>query len=1644
MNKLSYLFGVLFFFAIFFPASEGRYFLLVDDLAEKAPGFTFQVVLNEPDGYWWNPYAYQPNRRPEGVFWNTAGALGGQRDIIVGWEGFSGQGTTCVVNIVTVVSNNNQRRADSGMSLGFVGGVYWQYDGLDYTGTPGVVGSAPTVMPGALFSPTPGLGAFTGHSPAKPERNGDGQTYDFTSGGQAIGIEISVTADWNVFYYIDVIDSLGFNNSMEFLPEQDVESVFQFRFSDPNWVTNKGSAFDWTDIAGIQVRIWVFSDEENPGGQDSQAVDTQWWQLRTFGYEIAGLVDIDCDCNGANNTPRQNEEVTIALAATPSVILDTRLTDSAGLFSFTGDYMDVGQYVVCVSNTGVQICQGTPRCQTVTVNSIENPISLTFSLIIQATISGPPDIQLDCGECVLTDLACTGSATLVDCSGANVPVTQFQDSPPQGSCLSSSFVRTFTAQGLTVTQTITVVDNLPPTITTPASNANVECPNTANPTFTNWLASHAGAVASDCNAITWTNDHDGSQPNCGAVTVTFTASDVCGNSAPSSLTTATYTMQDSTPPTISTPATSPTVSCTTTGSDVQQFQTWLASNGGASATDNCGTLGPWTNDYTGGPISSGCQSVATVRFFIEDTCGNTAFTDGTFTIEDTAGPSITRQAVSQTMDCSAGDATSAFNNWLSTNGGALATDACTAPENLSWSNSGGAAPVGCNGVTEVTFTVLDDCSNSATTTATFTVFDRTPPTINPQASPLVLSCESSSTGTEFNDWLSNNGGAAATDACSTVSWSNQYTQLPGNCQGVPVTFTATDLCSNQAVTTATYSISDTQAPSVVVGPQTVECASYTPDAFTAWLNSATATDNCAAPDEITISNNYQNPSPPAPGCDVVTPVTWTASDICGNRSPGVTATFTITDSQGPVLTAPAVDESQPCGAAANSAYTAWLGRFGGATATDSCSGVTWSHNGSATPQGGCDGSTPVTFTARDTCGFTVETTATFSISDTVAPVITTPASPLAEECNQSGSSQLNSWLASNGRAVATDNCSPVTWTNNFVPTTGGNCGSQVVVEFTASDACGYTAVTTATYSSGDSQPPIVTPARDTSAPCNAETQNELMAWALNHGGATATDACWPVDQLTWQVLNVPPILACNFVELTFTVSDPCGNSASTTARFTSTDSTPPSFNPPATDAQVECDGSGNAVAYQQWLDNHAGAVPVDDCAVNFFWSHNGPAEAPRTCGAVTVTFSVVDTCDNTGRTTATFRVVDTQGPTFTAPPVDAREECDGSGNREGLAAWLANNAGAQATDICTTTDLVWSNAAGTPTSPDGCEQYLPYTFTVRDSCGNTNALTANFILGDSTPPEWECPVEDVEFECDGFGNEGQIQGWLNNNGGGHVVDLCHGEDITWTNNFVGPVPMCSSVTVNFIATDPCGNSVQDSGVVAIVDTLDPVWSFFPEDVTLPCDADVAVEVLGAALATDVCSGDLFVSMTETEFDEPADGDCPGDHIITRTWSTADDCGNTITRDQVITIQIIRSSGPCNPENCVCDDCCPPPAPADCLPADCSASDCARVPCNSAPCSCGRGKVEVDSDAEDSIAAYDAKYVESLPQCKPVYIYVNDDDDSEQDADATGLERQRMLVTNEPLHESVLKSKSDASSLSYSVFALVFAMALFFF
>ena len=788
----------------------------------------------------------------------------------------------------------------------------------------------------------------------------------------------------------------------------------------------------------------------------------------------------------------------------------------------------------------------------------------------------------------------------------------FEDIEGEEGCVTplGSYIRTYTAQddcGNTSTfeQTIILIDDEAPEL-------SIVCPADANlssdeacmvDTSVEALGTAEVSASDNCDAnlVPVLTIEDGAVSSTCEGSYSFTrtfsvsVTDHCGNTSEASCEQL-ISVEDVIAPTMDVEAMDALVECDGAG-NAAELEEWLGNNGGAMASDACSDV-TWSNDFDALSDDCGATGMATVTFTATDDCGNSSSTTATFTIEDKTDPSMDIEAMDATVECDGAGNAADLDAWLASNGGAMASDACSG---VAWSNDFDTLSDGCgvSGTAMVTFTVTDDCGNSSSTTATFTIEDTSGPEAN-VANLVDIACADYDPTAVYE--------ATFTDACSAEDVTVEIFDAPGagGCLNVNQswyirTYTATDACGNVTSVEQQVHLVDDIAPVVAFDfcPSDVtvalddNCMADTSvDAL--GMATATASDNCDMPDVVVTYVDSDTLLGCGPTFEFTRTFTATATDACGNMAASVSCsqTIMIEDTTAPSIDMAAMDATVECDGAGNAAdLNAWLASNGGATATDACGGVMWTNDFDALSDDcGATGAATVTFTATDDCGNATSTTATFTIEDTTAPDVMAAADATVE-CDGAGNSvDLSNWLDSNGGATATDACGGVMWTNDF-DALSDDCGATgaATVTFTATDDCGNATSTTATFTIEDTTAPDVMAAADATVECDgAGNSGDLAAWLDSNGGATATDACggvmWTND---FDALS-DDCGATGAATVTFTATDDCGNATSTTATFTIEDTTAPDVMA-AADATVECDGAGNSVDLSNWLDSNGGA-----------------------------------------------------------------------------------------------------------------------------------------------------------------------------------------------------------------------------------------------------------------------------------------------------------------------------------------------------------------------------------------------------------------------------------------------------------------------
>jgi len=1043
-----------------------------------------------------------------------------------------------------------------------------------------------------------------------------------------------------------------------------------------------------------------------------------------------------------------------------------------------------------------------------------------------------------------------------------------------------------------------IIDKTPPTLDAPAENMSVECTSGASNSnvLLAWLNDNGGALASDiCADVSWSNDYTEPLTDfcAGTSTVTFTATDECGNFITTS---ADFTIMDVTDPQITCPL-PVTLECNDAVNEAV-ITNWLST---VTATDECSEVNitsTYPNVFTPGCGDTGTY---TVEFMVTDDCDNSSTCTSIVTIEDESDPVFDLNPQDLVLECADGNNAAFIAAWIAANGNAVASDQCS---DVTWVASALDPSEGC-GATENTpyvFTVTDACGNTSTRMASVIVENTTAPIVTPPAD-ITVECDGSGNGSELLAWLTTASGASDCGDVNVVSGLYNSISACGGASSETYIFTATDDCGNESTGLASFTIEDTMVPDPTCPPSLeLECGEAGNDqAIIAWLQAMDVVDDSAC-SETSFTHNY-NGQLPGLLCDgnPGNIVTFTATDACGN-SAECQSTITMDDTLVPDFANCPTDltvnvDTDLC--SSNVVYSQPV-------ATDICdqqvnvvltSGIP---SGTAFPLG----MTSILFTATDACGNTNTCTFDITVEDSDIPEIECPSNAFvvcADDgtCEWSSSDEIN--------AIFVENCPAAGYTVTYVVTGATSASSAATgqnqvgddgvifnlgvseVCYTISDDAGNSAQCCFDVIVEDCEKPAVSCPDNMTVECNgAGNLAELTAWL---GSMNAMDNCDGVIILDNQVFN--SVSGCGGTEsfiYEFTATDSQGNVNSCFAEFSIIDSTQPELSVTANDLVVECAGTGNSDALTAWLNASGGAEASDLCG-EITWTHDFLAPLSGSCeGSSTtmVTFTASDDCGNESMTTANFTIEDTTEPVLSCPE-NITLECSDDINAAIVGNWLQS---ANASDACS--EVVMENNYGDIFVEDcGMTGVHMVTFIATDDCGNTSSCDRMITIVDTTDPEIVIEAQDLILECADPDAATLIAAWEASFGGALASDGCSDAALTWAILSETEITNCGSTTstlYTFEVTDNCGNTSTTAASVIYEDTTPP-QIVVPQDQTEEC-ANILVSVtdwIAEATATDECGG---VTITAVLWNSISG--CGGTDSETYLFTATDECGNETT------------------------------------------------------------------------------------------------------------------------------------------------------
>ncbi len=812
-------------------------------------------------------------------------------------------------------------------------------------------------------------------------------------------------------------------------------------------------------------------------------------------------------------------------------------------------------------------------------------------------------------------------------------------------------------------------------------------------------------------------------------------------------------------------------------------------------------------------------------------------------------------------------------------------------------------------------------TNTDNVTAGPTVYfrDNTPPVFDPLNNPMdqTTDCFSSLPPVPPISDVSAVDNCPAPGSTSdevTITYDGETTVGPGDCSGGQIirTWTATDDYGNTSQYNQTITINPDNDPPVITGfplDATQDCAA---GGYASWLAAQraifAATDNGCGLAGLT----DDAPATYDASCETLT-VTFTATDLCGLTAT-TQAEFTVRDLFGPVITPPASNNVTLFCDGVNNPIEMIQNYSDNLTAVDNCGNITWSNNFTML-MNGCGGDTgeaSVEYVAADDCGNIDLIVINFTVVDNTPPVWDMDPEPLELVCDQNVDidAQIQAWLDNIGGGVASDQCSGnIVYGNNYtgLMPSCGNTG-MVNVSFTARDGCGFTVIRIATVSVIDNQlPSIDDQAISQSVDCDDLTAISYTDWLATRGGATATDQCSPITDANWttNIISDTPGCGTTFSRIvSFTVTDDCGNSATTTATYTLMDDAPPIIFPGPTDLTESC-GGNDQLALNNWIDNIGGAIASDNCG-NATWTSfdyttstgasgdniviGDQASYPQIVGGscnftVNLEWEVRDDCGNTAHTLAEFTLEDNQGPVFSNVPASTTVECN-------------NVPGVSTPTVMDSCDPNPSVNFTELTQPGTCpgDFTLMRTWIATDACGNTNSAVQTITVADNTPPAFNNQPTNQIVSCNMVPPVAGVT----------ITDSCDPDpEIVFSELRVnGSCDFNYTLTRSWVATDACGNQSTFNQTITVQDIEAPQF-VGPNNITVSCQQGTNPADTGSPGAMiDNCDP----TPTLNRVDVIIPGACANEFTIQRTWTAIDLCGN-VSPPFVQTIIVTDEEGP---------------------------------------------------------------------------------------------------------------------------------------
>ncbi|MGB1070301.1 MAG: HYR domain-containing protein [Planctomycetota bacterium] len=701
------------------------------------------------------------------------------------------------------------------------------------------------------------------------------------------------------------------------------------------------------------------------------------------------------------------------------------------------------------------------------------------------------------------------------------------------------------------------------------------------------------------------------------------------------------------------------------------------------------------------------------------------------------------------------------------------SDNCAVDTLVASVESGTMLPIG---ETAVTYTVTDINGNSSSQSFIVTVEDQELPQILNVPADITQTNDAGACGAVIM-W----DAAEALDNCQVADFASSHNSGDFFPVGTTtVTLTATDTTGNSHSESFEITVTDDENPilSGVSGDLVIDSDLGECGAMVTW-NDPSATDNCG---DLTITTSHE----PGAFFEVgTTLVTYQAVDQYGNMT-SQEYTVTVHDVENPQISSMPADIQQNTDPGICGAVVEWMLP----ESSDNCaveSLVSDYQSGETFPEG----TTTVTYIVTDIHGNSSTESFMITVSDAEAPEFTSVPASISVNNDLGECGAIVEWSA----PQAQDNCDVAGITLSHQSGDQFPVG-ETLVSLTVTDIHGNSTDDSFTVTVTDNESPVIT-----NIPDNITLTNDpgdcgaVVTWAEPN----AVDNC--------QISTFEPSLPSGtFFEVgvnvvTYTAVDIHGNFSSENFVVTVNDNESPALNNMPADITLNSE-AGLCSAVVTWAEPQ----PSDNCAIDASGSSHLPGDT-FLVGTTEVTYSTTDIHGNSISASFNVTVLDEEMPMITDMPASRQLQTD-PGQCGAMAQWTEPSS----TDNCQVDTFVSSHNSG-DIFPVGD---TTVTYTSTDIHGNQSSESFVVTVDDNENPQISGLSLNLTLDNDA-GECAAVATWTEPS----ASDNCDIQSFTSSHASGESFPV-GSTTVSYTALDIHGNETTESFSVTVLDTENPV------------------------------------------------------------------------------------------------------------------------------------------------------------------------------------------------------------------------------